>query len=91
VLHQQSRRRSISMSVPPYEIVTKRPPPNIVPLTVVPIPNGHPMKQHVETEAEALAICDKMIRDGYHVEVKRPNGLHWDSEEVKRRVKAVKA
>jgi hypothetical protein len=79
------------MSVPPYEISIKCPPPNLIPLTEA-YAKGHSIEaRHAETEAEALTICGELIEGGYAVEVKGPNGLHWGREEVKRRVKAVKA
>jgi hypothetical protein len=65
-------------------------PPNLVPLTEA-YPKGHCIEpKYAETEAEALAICDEKIRDGYGVEVEGP-GPHWDKEEVKRLIKAAKA
>jgi hypothetical protein len=78
------------MSVPRYKILIKSVPPNLVPLTEA-YPKGHCIEpKYAETEAEALAVCDEKIRDGYGVEVEGP-GLHWDKEEVKRLVKAAKA
>ena len=61
-----------------------------LPLATVPLrkatPPGHFITPHyANTEAEALAMCRKLVQDGYGVEVNGPRG-RWDQAEVLRRL-----
>ena len=68
-----------------YEISIVRLPLPLVPLSEAP-PKGHSIApRHANTEAEALAECGKLVKDGYGVEVTGPN-VHWDQAEVRRRL-----
>jgi hypothetical protein len=49
-------------------------------------PEGHSITlRHANTEAEELAECGILVKNGYWVEVTGPN-VHWDHGEVLRRL-----
>lgn len=68
-----------------FEISIKCLPLALVPLSEA-MANGSSITPHqANTEAEALAECGKLVRNGYGVEVTGPN-VHWDQAEVLRRL-----
>jgi hypothetical protein len=70
-----------------YKISIARLPPAVVPLNPMVTPQGHSIApRYADTEAEARAECNKLVQDGYGVEVTGPN-IHLDQAEVLRWLK----
>lgn len=42
--------------------------------------------RHAPTETEVLVQCHKLVQAGYEVDVTGPNNVHWNQEEVLRRL-----